>query len=210
MTSFQSKFICLKFSFFQFAFAGLLVLSPKKYGFSNRKEDIETMIYFWSVIGYMLGIDDDYNLFIGDDVETIRQRCWVIFRENFRPSLLSVADTTTNDNDDDRIRMARQIIESSNQYIYGLRYGSCMKFIWQSLQIESEYPLLNREEKFWYYQMKIVIEKCYQFTIVRFLLNQLLRLSFYLMQFDFMRGFKIRQLSQMDHQVLTKSPKLIQ
>lgn len=169
-----------------------MVLSPEKYGFSGKKEDIETMIYFWSVIGYMLGIDDDYNLFIGD-YETVRQRCRTIFNENFRPSLLA--------NNCDSIGMARKIIQSTNQYVYGLRYGSYMKFIWQSLQMEPEWPHpLNREEQFWYYYMKMVLERFYQFWAVRFFLNQSLRFSLYLMQFAIMRRFKTKQLAQMDKQ----------
>ena len=181
-------------SFFQFAFAGLFVLYPHKYGFSTKKEDIETMIYFWSVIGYMLGIDDDYNLFIGD-YETIRQRCHRILDQYFRPSLLAY--------ERDSVQMADQIIQSTNQFIPGLRYKSYMKFIWKSLAMDKEWPSkpLNREQQFWYFAKKMIIEKFYYFWAVRFALNQLLRFTLFTMQFSFLQRLKTNQLAHIDQQI---------
>lgn len=46
----------------QFAFIGALVCNPKKLGVHCSDELIQDSLYFWRCIGYLLGIEDQYNI----------------------------------------------------------------------------------------------------------------------------------------------------
>lgn len=85
----------------------------------------------------------------------------------------------------------------------GLRYKSYMKFIWKSLAMDKEWPSkpLNREQQFWYFAKKMIIEKFYYFWAVRFALNQLLRFTLFTMQFSFLQRLKTNQLAHIDQQI---------
>lgn len=47
----------------QFAFIGFIILYPEKCGLvSNVNEFLQELCYLWRVIGFILGIEDEYNL----------------------------------------------------------------------------------------------------------------------------------------------------
>jgi ER-bound oxygenase mpaB/B'/Rubber oxygenase, catalytic domain len=44
-----------------FAFVGLNLLEPQKFGIVGTREQFEAFSHFWRVIGYMLGTEDKFN-----------------------------------------------------------------------------------------------------------------------------------------------------
>lgn len=48
----------------QFGFMGLAVLKRTYLGIVGSTEDIEGFIHFWRTIGYLIGIEDRYGIFI--------------------------------------------------------------------------------------------------------------------------------------------------
>lgn len=46
----------------QFGFMGFLLLRHKRLGIKCKPEDLEAIVHMWRVLGYMLGIEDQFNL----------------------------------------------------------------------------------------------------------------------------------------------------
>ncbi|RWS15201.1 hypothetical protein B4U79_01147 [Dinothrombium tinctorium] len=59
----------------QFAFIGLLILYPRRFGFTLNEYDLKCIVHFWACIGYLLGIDDKCNLFASENLLEIRSIC---------------------------------------------------------------------------------------------------------------------------------------
>lgn len=70
----------------QFGFIGYILLKHDKVGMSRNHEDIEAFVHFWRVIGYMLGIEDRFNV-CTDSYETTVKRLDVILNDCLRPAL---------------------------------------------------------------------------------------------------------------------------
>lgn len=49
-------------SLVQCGFIGIIIMYPKDFGISYSSEDIDSYIYFWYCVGYLLGIRDDNNI----------------------------------------------------------------------------------------------------------------------------------------------------
>ncbi|XP_058826064.1 uncharacterized protein LOC131685996 isoform X2 [Topomyia yanbarensis] len=76
----------------QFGFVGYIVLGYKKLGIAYRTEDMEAIVHFWRVIGYMIGIQDRYNL-CTDRLSTTEQRMTQIQEQVLRPALVARKET---------------------------------------------------------------------------------------------------------------------
>ncbi|XP_055600658.1 uncharacterized protein LOC129749649 isoform X2 [Uranotaenia lowii] len=72
----------------QFGFLGFVILNPQKLGIQYVREDFEGFIHFWRTIGYMLGIEDRFNL-CTDNLETTRQQMQLVNDQLLRPALQS-------------------------------------------------------------------------------------------------------------------------
>ncbi|KAL4238708.1 hypothetical protein ACF0H5_003415 [Mactra antiquata] len=49
----------------QCGFMGAIIMYPDKFGIRCSQRDLDDYVYFWRWIGYLLGIDDKYNICIG-------------------------------------------------------------------------------------------------------------------------------------------------
>lgn len=59
----------------QFGFVGLMVAYPEKFGAAGAtKDELEGFIHLWRSIGYLLGVEDNYNFCAGTYDEVV-QRC---------------------------------------------------------------------------------------------------------------------------------------
>jgi len=83
----QCGFISQKdMAFTQFGFLGYIAIKPEILGIQATDEDLEAFIHFWRVIGYMIGLDDKYNL-CTDSWSTTKPRLEAMLSHVFRPSL---------------------------------------------------------------------------------------------------------------------------
>lgn len=46
----------------QFGFMGFILLRHSRLGINCKQEDLDAIVHMWRVLGYMLGIEDQYNL----------------------------------------------------------------------------------------------------------------------------------------------------
>ncbi|XP_021701928.1 uncharacterized protein LOC5577106 [Aedes aegypti] len=58
----------------QFAFIGFVILEPSKLGAQNEPADLDAMCHFWRVLGYLLGMEDKFNLCDSDEESRTRMR----------------------------------------------------------------------------------------------------------------------------------------
>ncbi|XP_021701926.1 uncharacterized protein LOC5577104 isoform X2 [Aedes aegypti] len=70
----------------QFGFVGYVVLNHQKLGVQHSQEGVEGFVHLWRTIGYMLGLEDRFNL-CTDDFETSAQRMALVNAHFLRPSL---------------------------------------------------------------------------------------------------------------------------
>ncbi|XP_013167360.1 PREDICTED: uncharacterized protein LOC106117543 [Papilio xuthus] len=70
-----------------FGFIGFTFLKPEKFGVETlQKDDWDAYNQFWRVIGYMIGIEDRYNI-CRNSVEETRQVCQLILQRVYTPYL---------------------------------------------------------------------------------------------------------------------------
>ncbi|XP_055599490.1 uncharacterized protein LOC129748775 isoform X2 [Uranotaenia lowii] len=70
----------------QFGFVGYIVLAHRGLGIVYDKQDMEAIVHFWRVIGYMIGIEDRYNL-CTDSLAGSQERMRQVQEHILRPAL---------------------------------------------------------------------------------------------------------------------------
>lgn len=63
-----------------------IAIKPELLGIQTSDEDLEAFIHFWRVIGYMIGLDDKYNL-CTDSWSTTKPRLEAMLSHVYQPSL---------------------------------------------------------------------------------------------------------------------------
>ncbi|XP_069183723.1 uncharacterized protein [Procambarus clarkii] len=63
----------------QWAFFGLVITHGEQLGIRCTRKEEESLIHFWKCIGYLLGIEDRYNLGSGE-VEEVRGKCEAVMK----------------------------------------------------------------------------------------------------------------------------------
>lgn len=71
----------------QNSFMGHVIVYYKRFGIPYEPENLIALCHFWRVIGYMIGIEDRFNLCAGD-LTTITLRCQALFRHIIVPGVL--------------------------------------------------------------------------------------------------------------------------
>lgn len=72
-----------------FSFIGITIVQPDFFGMPDDPENKKAIYHIWRVIGFMLGIEDQFNVFDGH-LETITRRSQAILTHIFTPALLNV------------------------------------------------------------------------------------------------------------------------
>ena len=75
----------------QYAFLGPILASPRDFGLQASDDDLEGFLHFWRVIGYLMGIRDEFNLGAGDLQES-KALMKELAREIFLPNFSTVGE----------------------------------------------------------------------------------------------------------------------
>ncbi|XP_025415895.1 uncharacterized protein LOC112687342 isoform X2 [Sipha flava] len=70
----------------QFGFIGLMLVKKKELAIIGTEEDERSIVHFWRTIGYLLGIQDKFNLCQGT-LEEVRCVCSIILKDYYAPAL---------------------------------------------------------------------------------------------------------------------------
>lgn len=151
----------------QFAFMGLLVLSPFKLGIWYSRDEIEGLINFWRTVGYLLGVDEKYNL-CSDSYQETHEKCRELLEREFIPALLNPPEGYED--------MTKALLFGIKLIVPGLDYDSYFRFTMNLIGIPSKksltgYPLF----RFWF--QKIVCQGLLFIPWCRNFFNRLLQKS---------------------------------
>ncbi|XP_058788677.1 uncharacterized protein LOC131662781 isoform X2 [Phymastichus coffea] len=98
----------------QFAFVGIQILHPKFFGMHNvTDEDLEAYCHLWRGLGYLLGIDDDFN-FCRGTLEEVRTRSRDFLEYWVKPNFRVVSPEWEH--------MTRCMVEGLQYYVPGSSY----------------------------------------------------------------------------------------
>lgn len=111
----------------QFGFVGLFLLFPGKLGAHGiSDDDMDSFVYLWRCVGYILGLEDRYN-FCNGDLETVRQRSRDLIHFWVKPNLRVVSR--------DWEHMTRCIVGGINYYIPGITFETSLLYLCSILGI---------------------------------------------------------------------------
>uniref|UniRef100_A0A336KRV0 CSON014639 protein n=1 Tax=Culicoides sonorensis TaxID=179676 RepID=A0A336KRV0_CULSO len=104
----------------QFAFMGFFVLKTKELGVQYKESDLDAFCHFWRVLGYMLGIKDEYNI-CDDSFASSQPRLEAIRTQIYRPYIQQTKE--------DFIKMTKDLIEGFWCFNPNLEYDSFMYWV---------------------------------------------------------------------------------
>lgn len=74
----------------QFSFIGLAVAKPKKCGLIGASnKELVAINYYWRVLGFMMGLDDEFNCCQFDNLEEIQEIMNLILEHDFKVRLMN-------------------------------------------------------------------------------------------------------------------------
>ncbi|XP_001853256.2 rubber oxygenase [Culex quinquefasciatus] len=173
----------------QFGFVGYVVLGYKKLGIQYSVEDMEAMVHFWRVIGYMIGIQDQYNI-CTDSLATTEQRMRQIQDHILRPAL--------EERTEDFEEMGKALITGMWSFNPFLNYDAFLFLTarltgvpgyhyWTeehpSVGCETKYQKFSRYTRFVLYFLILIHEIGLKYTIVRLYLNSQMVMSRFLITY---------------------------
>lgn len=149
----------------QFAFFGLIVLYPAKIGIHCSREDLECLIHFWRGIGYLLGIDDRFNVCDGNYDETVTW-CREILRGCMKPVVVNAGPESIN--------MSRDIVRAMNTFIAFLSWEALARFWYELLEFPVNFAT-GFYHKTGYWLMRLTFNHLLRFRLWHQFFNYILR-----------------------------------
>lgn len=124
----------------QFAFVGLVVTYPEKFGIhSANDDDLSGFLHVWRTLGHLLGIHDKYN-FCNTDLQGVRQRTHDFINISIKPALREVTP--------DWEHMSRCLVRGVAFYVPGFNFDSSFRYLCDILNLHT--PRLNKSLSYWH------------------------------------------------------------
>lgn len=153
----------------QFAFVGLAVIRPQKFGVNLSQEDLQCVLHFWRLVGYLLGIEEKYNLFTRPHEEMV-QMCHAILELEMKESLKYDNRTPAS------VEMSQGIIESIRPYIPLIKWDAFYRYLSSILDIEDKDVKLDSvRSRLVYSSMQFTLQHVLRSSVLASPLNYLLR-----------------------------------
>lgn len=152
----------------QFAFIGLAVLMPKKFGIEWDDEDLDCVLHFWRLIGYLLGIEEKFNLF-SYPMPQIKAMCHAILEKELKAAF------TDGEKGSQSRQMSRGILESIRPYVPLIRWDSYLKYLANILDSNEKTMKLNFKGNLVYNSMSFTLRHLHRNEAISIILNRLLR-----------------------------------
>ncbi|XP_042902767.1 uncharacterized protein [Parasteatoda tepidariorum] len=151
----------------QFAFIGLIALHPKHVGLHCSQYDLECLIHFWRGIGYMLGVEDRYNLCSGSVDDTVAI-CRKIMEAELKPSVRNSTKESTT--------MSQGIIKAMNSFIIFLSWEAMARFWFEQMGLACNFKM-GIYESTGYWLMRFTFGGLLKFRLFHKFFNFLLRIA---------------------------------
>ncbi|KAJ8924189.1 hypothetical protein NQ315_006980 [Exocentrus adspersus] len=105
----------------QFGFMGFALVRSKMLGIHESSDnEWKAFLHLWRVIGYLMGIEERFNLCNGT-VDEVRERCNILVEQIFRPNI--------ERKDEDFINMSRYMINGLYSINIFIRFETVMCFL---------------------------------------------------------------------------------
>ncbi|KYN22828.1 hypothetical protein ALC57_04610 [Trachymyrmex cornetzi] len=111
----------------QFAFMGLILLYPQEFGVYASDEDMAAFCHTWRGIGYLLGMEDQYN-FCRGSLKEIKQRSRDFIEVWAKPYLTQVMPEWEH--------MLKCIMEGNSYYFGGFTFKMALLFVTNLINID--------------------------------------------------------------------------
>ena len=145
----------------QWAFIGILILYPKQCGLHPAsKTELEELIYFWRVMGYLNGIEDRFNICVGNYEETYTL-FRLIWEEIYKPIVMANPHPAPTG-----YEMTKGIIFALRVFNPSIKWICFMKYWYKVLDIPMEFKIEAPRNKL-------------RYQVMKFSLGTLLRLKFF-------------------------------
>ncbi|CAG5079951.1 Oidioi.mRNA.OKI2018_I69.PAR.g9428.t1.cds [Oikopleura dioica] len=156
-------------------FAGSIVISPYGFGVEDG-EGLANYIYFWRVLGYLHGLDDEFNPFSGSLLSVRRtvyetaERVLIPSWEDPDPKYLPMANAITKNQE----QLHSILLYAIDLAIEGNgKYGNPMSSD-RLVRIRENYPVKSQSRLFW---RKLLMQKLYHYNLIRIGVNYLTELG---------------------------------
>lgn len=186
----------------QWSFIGLVLMFPEKCGLhGDDKKVLEDVNYLWRVIGYLLGIEDDYNMCFEEVDKTIALSN-IMFQEFFFP----VISGRSHENPMG-YQMVMDIVTSMKGVISRASGEVYLKYWYEVFGMdEGKIPVLSFGDKFHYHLMNFLLGTALRSHTIKALIN---KASIYRQEkYSRIRHKRFKQL-QKSHPEIKYTPELM-
>ncbi|XP_071558739.1 uncharacterized protein [Temnothorax nylanderi] len=149
----------------QFAFVGMILLHPNELGIDASDEDLEAFCHTWRGIGYLLGMEDEYN-FCRGNLQEIKQRSRDFIDVWVRPYLRQVTPEWEH--------MLRCVAEGERYYISRFTFKTLLLFVTNLLNIDMPRVrhTLTYFERFYFTLQRFMFRYAMKLRFVRVYINK--------------------------------------
>lgn len=113
----------------QFGFLGLVLIFPRMFGVHNAtRDELDSFAHLWRAIGYLLGIEDRFNLCSGD-LETVQRRVHDVLDYWLKPLMRYVSQ--------DWIHMARSLTEGLSYLAPASSFEVSLLYLCEVLNVDT-------------------------------------------------------------------------
>ncbi|KAL6257257.1 hypothetical protein P5V15_012184 [Pogonomyrmex californicus] len=151
----------------QFAFIGMILLYPREFGIHVSDNDMAAFCHTWRGIGYLLGIEDQYN-FCRGNLEEIKQRSHDFVELWVKSYLRQVTPEWEH--------MMRCVTESLTYYIGGSSFKTLLLFVTNLLNIDMPHlqSSLTFSERLHLMFYRFLFRYAMKLRLIRELLNNIM------------------------------------
>ena len=154
-------------------------------GLSLSPEDMDAFLHFWRGIGYLLGIEDKYNLCNGN-TDQMKSLCQFILDKKYKPSITESPEVSNE--------MSRAIVNSFRPYIWILTYEGLIKYIYQIIDIQKDIKL-NLFTFISYHILKFGFNYVLHIRIFSLIFNIFLRFVLYVVNTNWAKNYIEKSLA---------------
>jgi hypothetical protein len=148
----------------QWAFIGILILYPKECGLHPAtKQELGQLIYFWRVMGYLNGIEDQFNLCHGyyDETFTLFQIVW---EKIYKPAIIANPHPAPTG-----YEMSKGLLLAMRPFNPSLKWICFMKYWYKVLEIPIEFKIESPRNRLRYQMMKFSLATLFKFRFFHWL-----------------------------------------
>ncbi|XP_015794617.1 uncharacterized protein LOC107371145 [Tetranychus urticae] len=150
-------------------FVGNTYLHPKETGFPDEPGNMKAWLHFWRVIGYLMGVDDKYNICDDDDMDRTGSMMQVVWDQEYKPLLINRDPSVEKGK-----IMCDSIIESMRAILPILSTPGFIKYFHEMHCVESPVELETVGAKMGHRVLKLTMSKLLPSTIGEAIFNLLL------------------------------------